>query len=305
MKHAREYKVAALAIVCAFLVYFGMYYLKGVNVFSPVKHYVGVFDNVSGLQEQAPVYVRGYKVGQVDKITYDYTLENAFTVTISMDKNIAIMAPSEMRLFDDGILGGKAIEVIVPVGSTDGQTIYAEGDTIATFVVHGLLETLQEGFMAKVDDALGNLDSLITKVNDQIGKDELKNTLQNLEQISTQLNVSARDIKEVTHNKLPQIIQNADTVVFNAKVASQKIKDVDLQATVMRVDNVVDTLQSIISTKEGTLGLLLNDKGLYQHIDSTVVSVDSLVTDLKANPKRYVHFSLFGAKDKSSKKKAK
>lgn len=303
MKYKREIKVALLAIVCVFLVIFGLNYLKGVDIFSPTKHYIGIFSNVSGLQEQAPVYVRGYKVGQVDQISYDYTQENAFTVLISVDKNIAVTDPTEMRLFDDGVLGGKAIEVVVPTGSPEGKRIYADGDTLPATVVPGLLETLQEGFMGKVDDALENLDNLIVKVNNQIGNNTLKQSLDNIEQATKDLTTSAKDIRHVTHEQLPGIIQNVDTVVADAKVTVQGIKAIDFHATVARVDNVVDTVQSILTNKEGTLGLLMNDKNLYQHIDSTIVSVDSLVTDLKANPKRYVHFSLFGGKDKEKKKK--
>lgn len=302
MKYKREIKVAVLAIVCIFLLIFGMNFLKGRDIFSPVKHYVGVFDNVSGLVAQAPVYVRGYKVGQVDAIRYDFTSPHAFTVVISMDKNIAIQQPAEMRLCDDGLLGGKAIEVEVPIGSTEGKLLYAEGDTIPAVVVVGLLETLQEGFMAKVDEAIVNLDSLIVKVNAQVGDNTLKRTLSNVEQISDELSASARDIRAITHHQLPSIMLNADSAVNDAKVVIRDLKTAEISQTVARVNTMVDSVNTILTSKHGTLGLLLNDKNLYQHIDSTVVSVDNLVVDLKANPKKYVHFSLFGGKDKSDKK---
>lgn len=302
MKYKREIKVAVLAIVCIFLLVYGMNFLKGRDIFSPVKHYVGVFDNVSGLVAQAPVYVRGYKVGQVDAIRYDFTSPHAFTVVISMDKNIAIQQPAEMRLCDDGLLGGKAIEVEVPIGSTEGKLLYAEGDTIPAVVVVGLLETLQEGFMAKVDEAIVNLDSLIVKVNAQVGDNTLKRTLSNVEQISDELSASARDIRAITHHQLPSIMLNADSAVNDAKVVIRDLKTAEISQTVARVNTMVDSVNTILTSKHGTLGLLLNDKNLYQHIDSTVVSVDNLVVDLKANPKKYVHFSLFGGKDKSDKK---
>ncbi|MBQ0075767.1 MAG: MCE family protein [Bacteroidales bacterium] len=302
MKYKREIKVAVLAIVCIFLLVYGMNFLKGRDIFSPVKHYVGVFDNVSGLVAQAPVYVRGYKVGQVDAIRYDFTSPHAFTVVISMDKNIAIQQPAEMRLCDDGLLGGKAIEVEVPIGSTEGKLLYAEGDTIPAVVVVGLLETLQEGFMAKVDEAIVNLDSLIVKVNAQVGDNTLKRTLSNVEQISDELSASARDIRAITHHQLPSIMLNADSAINDAKVVIRDLKTAEISQTVTRVNTMVDSVNTILTSKHGTLGLLLNDKNLYQHIDSTVVSVDNLVVDLKANPKKYVHFSLFGGKDKSDKK---
>ena len=302
MKYKREIKVALLAIVCVFLLVYGLSFLKGRDIFSPVKHYVGVFDNVSGLVAQAPVYVRGYKVGQVDAIQYDFTSPHAFTVIISMDKNIAIQQPAEMRLCDDGLLGGKAIEVEVPMGAVEGKSLYAEGDTIPAVVVVGLLETLQEGFMAKLDDAIMNLDSLIVKVNAQVGDNTLKRTLTNVEQISDELSASARDIRAITNEQLPSIMLNADSTINDAKLVVRDLKAAEFSQTVTKVNTMVDSVNTILTTKHGTLGLLLNDKNLYQHIDSTIVSVDNLVMDLKANPKKYVHFSLFGGKDKSDKK---
>ncbi|MCQ2342565.1 MAG: MlaD family protein [Paludibacteraceae bacterium] len=305
MKHVREIKVAALVLVCGFLVYFGLNFLKGIDIFSPVKHYVGIFRNVSGLTVQAPVYVRGYKVGQVESISYNFTQEDAFTIVISLDKNIVVSSPAEMRLFDDGVLGGKAIEVVVPAGDPQGRHLYADGDTLPAIVVPGLLETLQEGFMAKVDDTMEHIDSLIVNVNSQIDKHALQETLENVQNMSEDLSASAKEIKYISQHQLPSVVQNADTMIADAKQVVRTVKEVDLQGTVNRVDQVVDTLHNILASTDGTVGLLLNDKNLYNHIDSTVVSVDSLVSDLKANPKRYVHFSLFGGKDKEKKNKAK
>ncbi len=302
MKHKREIKVALLAIVCVCLLVYGLSFLKGRDIFSPVKHYVGVFENVNGLVAQAPVYVRGYKVGQVDAIQYDFTQQQAFNVTISIDKSIAIIRPSQMRLCDDGLLGSKAIEVIVPVGAIDNQPLYAEGDTIPAVVVQGLMENLQQSLVVKIEDAVSNLDALIVKINSQIDDNTLHQTLTNVEQISEQLSVSAKDIRAITHNQLPHIILNADSAVNDAKVVVRDLKAAELSQTVAKVNTMVDSVNTILTTKHGTLGLLLNDKNLYQHIDSTVVSVDNLVVDLKANPKKYVHFSLFGGKDKSNKK---
>jgi len=305
MKYSREIKVAVLAIVCGFLLYFGMYFLKGVNIFSQENQYIGMFENVSGLNEQAPVYVRGYKVGQVDRIQYDFSQSKAFTVTISVHKDIALFAPAQMCLCDDGLLGGKAIEVVVPTGDASGKHLYAAGDTLPAMVVPGLMASLQNGLLAKVDSAMTNVDELIAKINNQISDDVLQSTLNNVEQISEDLSASARDIKKVTSYQLPSIIHNADTMISDAKVVIGDVKNANLSATVARVDQTIDTLQSILTQKDGTLGLLLNDKQLYQHVDSTIVSLDKLVVDLKANPKRYVHFSLFGNKDKEKKSKKK
>ncbi|MCQ2341254.1 MAG: MlaD family protein [Paludibacteraceae bacterium] len=303
MKYAREIKVAILVILCGCLVYFGLYFLKGVNIFTQEYQYIGLFENVAGLTEQAPVYVRGYKVGQVDRIQYDFTKSQAFTVTISIHKDIVLSDSAQMRLVDDGLLGGKAIEVVVPAGELAHSTIYASGDTLPTTIVPGLLTSLQEGLIAKVDDAISNIDALVVKVNQQIGDSSLQQTLSNVEHMSADLSASARDIKKVAHDQLPGMVSNADSLLADAKVVVRDIQDANLSGTVARIDLTLDTVQSILTQKDGTLGLLLNDKQLYQHVDSTIVSLDHLVVDLKANPKRYVHFSLFGGKDKEKKSK--
>ena len=121
MKHVREIKVALLAIVCGFLLYFGMYFLRGMNLFSPTRTYVGVFERINGLTEQAPVFVRGYNVGQVNRIEYDFSRRNAFHVSVAIDKHIAVPEGAEMVLVADGIMGGKAIELIIPV--SEGQVM--------------------------------------------------------------------------------------------------------------------------------------------------------------------------------------
>jgi len=305
MKYAREIKVALLVLVCGGLVLFGMSFLKGKNIFSKENQYIGMFANVGGLKEQAPVYIRGYKVGQVDRIQYNFAQNEAFAVTISVHKDIALPESSEIRLVDDGLLGGKAIEVVVPTGDLRGQSVYANGDTLPTFMVPGLMATVQDGLLKKMDDAMLNIDSLVIKINSQINDHSLQTTLNNVEQLSQSLNASAHDIKKVTDQQLPKIMQNADTMIANAKLIIRDVQQADIPATLVRVDQTIDSVQNILTQKNGTLGLLLNDKLLYQHVDSTIVSVDSLVTDLKNNPKRYVHFSLFGGKDKNKKSEKK
>lgn len=299
MKHVREIKVALLAIVCGFLLYFGMYFLRGMNIFSPTRTYVGVFERINGLTEQAPVFVRGYNVGQVNRIEYDFSRRNAFHVSVAIDRHISVPEGAEMVLVADGIMGGKAIELIIPV--SEGQAMALASDTLPTRVEKGLVETLETGLLAHLDSVLLRVDSVVANVEQQLEGDHINHTLTHLDRITEDLTVSATDIRQLTHQRLPRIADSAAVAIDNANAVLANVREADIAGVVTRADTAIGQLQQAINSKEGTLGLLLHDKSIYYHLDSAVVSVDQLVSDLKENPKRYVHFSLFGAKEKKQK----
>lgn len=296
MKYTRELKVGLLAIVSACVLYFGFNFLKGVNVFSPVISYYGKFADVDGLTEQAPVFVRGYKVGQVDNISYDFTQENAFSVRISVDKNITLPEGTWMELISDGLLGGKAISLDIPCGT--GEAYYKSESELPTRVELGLMENLEQGVLAQLDQVLKSIDSLVITVNEQLADDNLHESLSHINNLTANLEVSARDIKQMTQHQLPGLVSAADSLMNNFNAVAQDIKQANLPETVQKVDNAVDAVSSVLADENSTLGKLLHDEVLYRSITETVQSADSLIVDLKAHPKRYVHFSLFGKKEK-------
>lgn len=313
MKYAREIKVGALAALCLFLLFFGFNFLKGVNIFSPTNNYHGVYYNLYGLEEQAAVYIRGHKVGQVDRIHYDYTRDSAFTIDISVNKDISLPQGTQMALVADGLLGGKAIELQLPSSQNgkdaQGNTVsteeerqpIAKGSFLPTTYVPGLMESLQGELLAHVDEAIQNVDSLVAELRGQVEGDHIKATLENVDRISGDLTGVSSDLKRMMNTQVPRIVNNADTAVANLNTIVADIKSADLKATVARVDTAVVGVNALIAdvrSEKGTLGQLIYNKSLYNHIDATVISADSLLTDLKAHPKRYVHFSIFGKKDK-------
>ena len=301
MKYAREIKVGVLAAVCLFLLFFGFNFLKGVNIFSPTNSFHGTYYNLHGLEEQAAVYIRGHKVGQVDAIHYDFARDSAFTIDISIRKDIALPQGTRMALIADGLLGGMAIELQMPSPITNDQSPIAHGAFLPTTYVPGLMESLQGELLAHVDQAVQGVDSLIAELHGQVEGDHLKSALTNVDRVSGDLTVVASDLKKLMNNQVPRIVNNADTVVANLNTVIADIKEADLKSTVARVDKTVDNVNGLVSdvrSQEGTLGQLIYNKSLYNHIDATVVSADSLLTDLKAHPKRYVQFSLFGKKEK-------
>ena len=307
LKYAREIKVGVLATVCIFLLFFGFNYLKGVNIFSSIHSFHGVYTNIHGLELQAPVYIRGYKVGQVDNIDYDFTRDSSFTVDISIKRNINLPEGTRMALVSDGIMGGMAIELILPateVASREDIAYLPTGATIPTTVVPGLLDGLQESVIQPLSNTLASLDTLVGQLQAQLDNNHIESILANADIAVADLQSSSKQLKQVMSHQVPSVITKLDTTMSDLQQVVTDVKAANIKATVARVDTALNNVNYLIAdfrSPNGTVGMLLNDKGLYNHIDSAVVSVDSLLVDLKANPKRYVHFSLFGAREKKKK----
>lgn len=302
MRYLREIKVAVLAIVSLTLLYFGFNYLKGINVFKPVHNYHGLYANVNGLTVQAPVFVKGYKVGQVDQITYDFTRDTSFLVDISINKDIRLPHGTKMALFANGLLGGTAVELEIPV-VPDSVATYAAGSYLPTLVIPGLMDNLETGLMVRISNAVANIDLLVQNINGQLTDDHLKHILRSVDSITVELTTVSHDMKGLMHNKVPGIVDNVDKVVADLTVFSGELKKVDINGTVGRVDSVLNNVNAVVAdvrSDNGTLGLLLRDKRLYEHIDATVLSADSLVKDIKERPRHYLY--PLGAKEKKTKK---
>ena len=307
LKYAREIKVGILAVVCIFLLFFGFNYLKGVNIFSSIHSFHGVYTNIHGLELQAPVYIRGYKVGQVDNIDYDFTRDSSFTVDISIKRNINLPEGTRMALVSDGIMGGMAIELILPateVASKEDIAYLPTGATIPTTVVPGLLDGLQESVIQPLSNTLASLDTILGQLETQLDNNHIESILANADLAVADLQTSSQQLRQVMSHQVPSVVTKLDTTMSDLQQVVTDVKAANIKATVARVDTALNNVNYLIAdfrSPNGTVGMLLNDKGLYNHIDSAVVSVDSLLVDLKANPKRYVHFSLFGAREKKKK----
>ena len=307
-----------LAAVSLFLLFFGFNFLKGVNIFSSTYSFQGKFPRANGLEEQAAVYIRGYKVGQVDRIRYDFTRDSAFTVNISIHHDIDLPQGTEMVLIQDGLLGGGAIELRLPLHA-EGEPL-ASGTLLPTAIEAGLMDRVQHELLAKLETTVGDADSLIRVVNEQLADSHLYNTLANVDQVSRDLTSVSADAKRIVGNDVPRVINGAERSINGLQASihdvngfTRQLNQVDLPATIARVEQAVDTvtmavgqvggLVNDIRSENGTLGSLIYSRALYNDLDSTVVSADSLLRDLKANPKRYVHFSLFDCSGSKKKKK--
>ena len=290
MKYSRELKVGVLAIICLVILYFGFNFLKGVNIFSPTKVYVGQFDRMNGLTAQSPVYIKGYQVGLVESIQYDFKQYPAFTVNVSIDKTIELPRGTQMALVADGLLGGGAIELQLP-NMPNRAMPYQKGDTLPTQIVPGLIDNLQTGILANLDSLLAEANTLLASLNDQMSEGSLYATLQNIEQITQNLAISSKDLRALTHNQLPTIMDKADATIQGLNDIVDDVKAANIQGTVGMVDSTLNTLNAALQSQEGTVGMLLNDKTLYdnlnnalQDLDQALLNVDSIMVSIKSRP---------------------
>ena len=290
MKISRELKVGVLAILCGVILYFGLNFLKGINIFSSTSSYVGQYEEISGLTEQAPVYIKGYQVGLVERIQYDFTQSPAFTVAVSVNKDIMLPEGTQMALVADGLLGGMAVELILPTQQT-GATIYEKGDTLPSIIVPGLFDNLEQGVLAKLDSVLSETTTLVAGLNDEMSNGNLRKALQNVERITQDLQVSGSDLRKLTHNQLPAIVAKVDTTMTGFAAVASDVRDANIVSLVDSINTVISGVNQAINSQDGTLGLLLNDKELYenlnvalQDLDNVVLNIDSVVMSVKARP---------------------
>jgi phospholipid/cholesterol/gamma-HCH transport system substrate-binding protein len=294
----REVKVGIMVIVAIFVLYFGLNFLKGIDIFSPVNNYYAKYENIGGLVPSTPVYVKGFKVGQVEQVKYDFTKKESFVIRISVAKDIKLPKGTKLELYDDGLMGGKAVQLIYSP-ELMSQQMYKAGDTIESQVGIGLMAQLTGDLVPKIESISTQTDSLIRSVRLLIENKNLNKSLASIERTTSDLAVSSAQLKKMMNNDVPHILGDVNTLTTDFKQISGNLKKIDYAATFASIDHTIANLNLItdkINSSEGTIGLLLNNKDLYINLSNTAASSDKLIIDLQKNPKRYVHFSLFGSK---------
>jgi len=296
----REVKVGIMAVVAIFVLYFGLNFLKGIDIFSSVNNYYATYENIGGLVPSSPVYVKGFKVGQVEEIKYDFTQKESFVIKISVSNDIKLPKGTIVQLYDDGLMGGKAIQLIyAPVDVT--QAMYEPNDTIVSEVGIGLMGQLAGDLMPKIQSISTQADSLIRSVRVLVENKDLNKSISSIERTTADLAVSSAQLKKMMSSDVPHILGDVNAVTSDFKQITGNLKKIDYAATFASIDRTIANLNLItdkMNSSEGTIGLLLNNKDLYINLSNTAASSDKLLIDLKQNPKRYVHFSLFGSKTK-------
>ena len=276
--------------------YLGINFLKGVNLFKSNEVYYITFSNTKGLAKSSAVYADGYKVGIVSDISYDYKHPGEVVVEISAEKGLRIPKGSSAQL-DEAILGGCTLNMLLATNLTEA---YHPGDTIKGNDVSGLMAKVG-GMVPQLEQVVAKVDTLVATLNLLLSNPNLPLIIQNAELVTENLNKSTEQLNILLRNDIPKMTGTFTQAGENVAQLTDKMNQLDLQATLDSVNQTISSVHAMmeqIQNPNGTLGKLMSDPSVYDNLNHTVQSADSLVTDLKANPRRYVHFSVFGRKDK-------
>ncbi|WP_250631212.1 MlaD family protein [Rhodoflexus caldus] len=312
MKLSGETKVGLLALVAGVILYVGFNYLKGIDFFDPTTTYYVVYDRVDGLTVSNQVQINGMSVGRVAAVTILQDRGNQLLVTLDIQDDIKLGKGTIAQLSDNGLLGGKKIDLLVAFT----EPKLNEGDTLLAKRESGMTEMLME----KASPVMQGLDSTLVNINRLVKEYqgmsvEVRKIMTNTADASGQANSILAEnrgkITEITANinKLTaQLIEAEKSIrplVGKMNTFADSLNAMQLASTVKNANRSLESLQKTMQAIEqgqGSLGKLVATDSLHTNLNRTLVSLDSLFIDLKARPKRYVHFSLFGKKDPAAKK---
>ena len=300
-------KIALTAIAALILLFFGINFLKGVNLFKSTDSYIVKFSDAAGLPVSTPVYANGYPVGLVRKIDYDFAYGKYVLVSIELNKQMRVPSGTEAKIQTD-LMGN--VKLNLKLGSNPLNNM-EPGDTLRGSIDNGVLGDAQQ-MLPKVAIMMEKVDSILDNLNRITSDPALMQTLHNAAQISNDLKTTTKQVNKLLANDVPQLTGRLNRIGGNLEKVSSRLAGVDVDGTMRKVnatldnvkaltahfDEVTTTLNNKMNSQDNSLGLFLNDRSLYDNLNSTAGSADSLLKDLKSRPKRYVHFSVFGRKDK-------
>jgi phospholipid/cholesterol/gamma-HCH transport system substrate-binding protein len=288
----KEVTIAVVTLVSLFVLYSGLNYLKGKNIFKPANHYYVSIPNVSELQVSSPIFVEGFKVGIVNSIEYDFNRQGNIVVHISLDKNMKVETGSYAEL-KSGLTSGAFLSLkLNKYVSSD----YQVGVTLEGVAGVGLMDKLSSDLLPQIENILPRLDSILLGIQVLVNHPALAQSLDNIQATTANLQKTSDGLNALLAKDVPAITSNLNKVSSDFTVVSANLKALDIQHTLTTVDKAmqnIDQMTKQLNSSDNSLGLLLNDRSLYVHLDSTARNASNLLLDLKQNPKRYVHFSVF------------
>jgi len=288
----KEAKIGLATIVSLALLYFGVNYLKGINLFQPVNHYYVTFDNVKDVTISSPVYVEGFKVGLVRDIKYDYTTTDKVTVEISLEEEMKINKGSYITIVRSLLSGGE-LHIHLNKYVKDYLQI---GGTIEGRMSDDIMGTVQDKLLPQVIELMPKIDSILMGLQTIVNHPALMQSLNQIERTTGNLEASTQQLNRLLNKDVPVIVSDLKIITSNFAEVSTELKGLDLQTTYNSMNAMMNNLKLTtdrLNSTDNSMGLLLNDKALYENLNSTADNASKLMIDLKQNPKRYVRFSVF------------
>ena len=299
MKISKEIKIASVAILSAILIYVGIIFLKGLKLFSDEVSYFVEISNVQGMPTASDVRANGLKVGTVKAINFNAGKQN-LTVEITVNPQFQIPEGTTVYMTKE-MLGSAMMNLKLGPNPT---AILHPGDTILGEPMVDLM-TEAGNMIPKVEALLPKVDSILTAMNTLVNDPSIATSMHNMEAVSADLRVTTSQINGLLGRDMPQLMAKTNNICTNLETTTGQLNQIDLVGMAQKADATMSSVQDMtfkmntaMTSKETSLGMLMNDNSIALHLDSTMQNSSRLLEDFRLHPKRYVHFSLFGRKDK-------
>jgi len=310
LKLSKEVKTGILAIGAILLLIFGYSFLKGTNLLEKNNEYFVKYENVEGLAKAAPVTINGLTVGKVQDITFS-NKKGWLIVKFAIDRKVTFSKNSMVRIYSAGLIGGKSLAVYPDYTSNDiaksGDTLRGETEDSMLSVVSKALGPLEK----KVNNTLATVDTLLLNVNDILDDETRKNLKESIANLNVTLNSfsgvsqNLNNILDNNSGKLDNTFSNLDKTADNLSRLTDSLAQLETGKLVTELQDVVSRIDRIVADVDegnGSIGKLLKDETLYNNLEGASRQLEQLLQDVKLNPKRYVHISVFGKRQKEYKK---
>lgn len=291
----KELWVGILGVVALCIIYFLINFFKGIDIFDDTDKYRIEFADIGEITNSAPVYVNGCKVGNVSDIEFDFNRSRTVYVTVSIEAGMRIPEDSHAEIHNK-LMGGSTMSLILG----NSNTYIKPGSTIKGRLNAGALGEVGN-MMPKVEAMLPKIDSILTSINAIASNPAINNTLDNVEALTAELKSTSQQLNGIIGKELPAATEKLIKLEDDLLKVSTQLSEVDFKQMVASLETSLDNIQQIttaLNEGEGSVGMLLKDTTLYSKLNETCEAAKLLLEDLKQNPKRYVHFSVFGKKEK-------
>ena len=291
----RELWVGLLGILALLIIYLLINFFKGVNVLKEGKRFYVKFDNIGEIVNTSPIYLNGYKVGNVSNIIYDFNSTDGVFVEINVDKRLNIPQGSYAEV-NNKMLGSSTISL----RQGKGNKFVAPGDTINGYLNGGAMQEAGN-MLPQINAMMPKVDSILVSLNNILGNPSINRSVNNVEQLTQELGKTTAMLNSLLKNEIPEATEKLIKIEDNMLAVSSQLSEVDYKrmfATLEESETNLKQITEALSNGEGTAGMLLKDSTLYNNLNSTCSAATALLEDLKEHPKRYVHFSIFGRKEK-------